>query len=111
MYANAFPRSLSNRVTDPIIQGVNETFIRSRAREATRFSIALEYDETCTKVLEMLAEIPDDGFAKNLTVYERDALLPDIVTVEQLFHYVKKHFDVYSQQIDLRLRFTGKNSL
>lgn len=108
--ASAFPRSLSNGVTDPLIQGVNETFIRSRAQNATRFSIALEYDETCARVLDMLAEIPDDGFAKNLTVFERDALLPDIVTVEQLFHYVKRHFDAYRQQIDLGSNVPRKNS-
>ncbi|HEU0293210.1 MAG TPA: hypothetical protein VFR47_10775 [Anaerolineales bacterium] len=110
MYESAFPRSLSNRLTDPLIQGLNETFIRSRARNATRSAIALEYDESCARVLEMLAEIPDDGFAENLTVYERDLLLPDTVTVAQLFHYVKKHFDTYRQQIDPGSNFTRKDS-
>ena len=110
MYASAFSCSLSNRLTNPRIQGRNEVYIRSRARNATCFAIAMEYNETCSRVLEMLAKIPDDGFAKYLTVYERDELLPPIVSAEQLFHYVKKHFDTYRHQIDLGSNIPRKDS-
>lgn len=101
LYARAFSSSLSNRLINPRIEGRSEGHIRLQARNATCFSIAVEYNENCAQVLEMLAKIPDDGFAKYLTVYERDELLPPIVTVDRLFQYVKKHFDNYRPQINL----------
>lgn len=87
-------------VTGPLIQRTNELFIRSRAANSTRWSIAREYDETYKKVLEMLEEIPADGFEQKMMIFEDEPLLPKPATVEQLFHYVKDHFDVYHGRIN-----------
>jgi hypothetical protein len=88
-------------VTGPLIQRTNELFIRARAANSTRWSIAREYAESCARVLEMLEEIPVDGFERKLMIFEDEPLLPKPATVEQLFHYVKNHFEVYRKQIEL----------
>ena len=95
--------SIHQVVTGPLIQRTNEMFIRMHAQNSSRWSIAREYDETCTRVLEMLDTIPDDGFDQMLRIseFENDPLLPEMVTVEQLFHYARNHFDTYSQQLNL----------
>lgn len=80
-------------VTGPLIQRTNEMFIRSRAANSTRWSIAREYADSCAKVLEMLEEIPGDGFEGKVIIFEDDPLLPKPVTIEQLFHYVMDHFE------------------
>jgi hypothetical protein len=87
-------------VTGPLIQRTNELFIRARAANSTRWSIAKEYAETCARVLEMLEEIPTDGFERKVVIFEDDLLLPKPATIEQLFHYVRNHFEVYRQQIN-----------
>jgi len=89
-------------VTGPLfIQQTNEMFIRMRATNATHWSMAKEYGETCTQVLELLQEIPVDGFERKMMIFEDDPLLPKPATVEQLFHYVKNHFEFHSKQINL----------
>lgn len=88
-------------VTGPLIHRTNEMFIRMHAQNSTRWSIVREYDETRTRVLDMLDRIPDDGFDQIVRVADNDALLPDTVSIEQLFHYAKDHFETYSQQLNL----------
>jgi len=87
-------------VTGSLVQLTNEMFIRSRARHSTREAIAQEYDQTNHQILELLDGISEDGFDKQLVVYESVPLLHSQVTVEQLFHYVMKHFDVHRKQIN-----------
>lgn len=93
--------AITQIVTGPLVQKTNEMLIRSRARNATRLSIAKEDEETCALVLEMLVAISDDSFDKRLIISESDPLLPKESTVEQLFHYGKNHFDIYRQQIHI----------
>lgn len=98
---NSKPFPIPAVVTGPLIQRTNEMFIRSRAANSTRWSIAREYAETCKVVLEMLEGIPDDGFERKLIIFEDDPLLSKPATVEELFHYVRKHFETYCKQINL----------
>jgi hypothetical protein len=93
--------AITQIVTGSLVQKSNEVLIRSHARNATRLSIAKEYEETCALVLEMLDATSDDSFGKKLLISESDPLLPKDSTVEQLFHYVKNHFDIHRQQINI----------
>ena len=91
--------SIHQVVTGPLIQRTNEIFIRSRAANSTRWSIAREYADSCAKVLEILEEIPEDGFERKVIIFDDDPLLPKPATVEQLFHYVRDHFDAHRKLI------------
>jgi hypothetical protein len=91
--------SVHQIVTAPLIQRTNEMFIRLRAASSTRWSLAREYADSCARVLEMLEEIPEDGFERKVIIFEDEPLLPKPATVEQLFHYVRDHFDAHRKQI------------
>jgi hypothetical protein len=91
---------ISKIITGPLLQKTNEMFIRSQGDHATRWTIATEYDNTYMIVLELLDAISDDDFDKTLTIPDIDPLLPTQITIENLFHYVKHHFEIFSQKID-----------
>ena len=92
---------VSKAITGPLIQKTNEILLRTRGHKITRWLIAEEYDVTSTLVLELLDTVSDNDFGKTLTIPEIDPLLSGPVTIEDIFHYVKKHFHAYRGQIDV----------
>ena len=92
---------VSKAITGPLIQKTNEILLRTRGHRITRWLIAEEYDITSTLVLELLDTVSDNDFGKTLTIPEMDPLLSGQVTIEDIFHYVKKHFHAYRGQIDV----------
>ncbi|HEU0295520.1 MAG TPA: hypothetical protein VFR47_22465 [Anaerolineales bacterium] len=93
--------SIPQTVKWPVIHQTMEVFVRSRAANSNHWSIAWQYDQTCALVLEVLDGISDNSFDQLLQISDSVPLLPGLVTVEQLFHYSKHHFDTYSQQLNL----------
>jgi len=91
---------LPKLVTGPLRQRGDDLYIRSRSHRSTLWCLANLYENNCNLVLEMLDELSDDDFEKNLVIPDGDPLLSRQVTVEQLFHYVKNHFDSYRKQIN-----------
>lgn len=102
-YMSERPRHsyISRLITGPLLQKTSEMFIRSRGHNSTRWTIAMQYDNTYTLVMELLDTISDDEFDKTLTVPDIDPLLPEKITIENLFHYVKNHFEFHSKLIEL----------
>ena len=93
--------SISQIVRAPVIHRMDESFVRIRAANANHWTIAWQYDNTTALVLEALGGISASGFDQMLQISDSDALLPGPVTVAQLFHYPKNHFDLHSQQLNL----------
>jgi hypothetical protein len=88
-------------VRSNVIYRTKESFVRTRAANINHWAIAWQYDNTTAPVLEALDSIPNNSFDQMLQISDSDPLLPGPVTVEQLFHYAKNHFDAYSQQLNL----------
>ena len=99
---------VSKAITGPLIQKTNEILLRSRGHKITRWLIAEEYDITNTLILQLLEAVSDNDFQKTLTIPEMDPLLSGQVTIEDIFHYVKKHFYAYRGQIEV-VRQLSKN--
>lgn len=93
-------RLLPKLVTGPLIEWGNEKLIQASFHNLTRLSLAKDFEYHCALALEVLDQVSDDDFEKIVVVSEPDALLPPQVTIEQLFHYIKNHFNLYRKQIN-----------
>ena len=78
---------------------LNIRVTRFGARRATRQSLAVEYDKVHAMALKALTSVSDQEFSKSLNYPDWDPLLSGEVTLEQLFHYIKAHFDGHAAQI------------
>ena len=92
---------VSKAITGPLIQKTNEIIIRSRGHTLTRWLIAEEYDSTIALVLGLLDGFSEDDFRKTLEIPDLDPLLSGQVTIENIFHYVKKHYYAYRAQVSI----------
>lgn len=92
---------VSKAITGPLIQKTNEIMIRTRGHKITRWLIAEEYDSTIALVLGLLDAVSVDDFEKMMTLPDLDPLLSGLVTIEDIFHYVKNHFYTYRSQIQV----------
>lgn len=91
-----FPRSAFDRL--------NEYLTRRWARNASRETLALEYDKAHRHALRVLDRISESDFQRTLKYPSYDPLLGEMVTVEGLFRYIKTHFDAHAEQITLLLK-------
>ena len=78
---------------------LNKVLTRYGARNMSRAFLAQEYDKAHRSTLEALDSVSDSDFAQHLTYPDWDPLLSGEVTLEQLFRYVKVHFDSHARQI------------
>ncbi len=92
---------VSKAITGPLLQKANELMIRTRGHKITRWLIAEEYDNTHVLVLDFLDAVSDNDFGKTLQLPDLDPLLSGQVTIEDIFHYVKRHFYTYRGQINV----------
>lgn len=86
-------------VTGSLIRYDNEAFIRSHARSVTLAQLATTYQHNCDLVLQLLGEIQADDFQNDVRVDEGIALLSHEATIEQLFHYVERYYDMHRTDI------------
>lgn len=92
---------ISQIVRSNVIYRTEESFVRTRSANTNHWSIAWQFDNTTALVLEALDGLPDNYFDQMLQISDSDPLLPGPVTIEQLFHYARNHFDAYSQELNL----------
>lgn len=90
-----------NLTSQSVILKTHESYIRSHARDATRWELAKEFEDNCNRVLTMLGETPDTDLEKVLLIPADEPMLTGQLTIEQLFHFVKDYFDTCRKQIDV----------
>lgn len=94
-------RVLPRLVTGTLVEWGNEKSVRAAAQNLTLLSLAKEYEYNCKLVLDILDHFSGDDFSRTVRIPEPDSLLASQVTIEQLFHYVKKYFDLHRKELNL----------
>jgi hypothetical protein len=78
---------------------LNEFLTRRGARGLNRASLAHAYDKAHTRALQALMPLSETDLQKSLPYPGYDPILSGNVTVEQLFRYVRLHFESHEKQI------------
>jgi len=86
-------------IPQALFDWVNKVYTRSQGRNLSRSELADAYDQATAKILQTLASVQDEDFQKSAIYPGWDPLLSGEVTLVQLFHYVKAHFELHEQQI------------
>jgi hypothetical protein len=86
-------------VPQGLFDWVNKIYTRRGGRDASRQSLAGEYDQATARILRTLESVNDEDFQKSANYPGWDPLLSGETTLAQLFHYVKAHFEVHEQQV------------
>ncbi len=90
------PRLVPKRLFDR----VNAWYTRFGSRRLSRQFLAREYDRAHAMALLALDRVEDGEFQTSVGYPDWDPLLSGEVTLEQLFHYVKDHFEAHASQIE-----------
>lgn len=84
-----------------VILKTQDAYIRSHARDVTRWELAKEYEESCNRILALLDETSDADLEKHLVIPSDEPMLSGQFTVEELFHFVKNYFETCRKQLDV----------
>lgn len=79
---------------------LNVYITRRGARNATKRSLAETYDEAHSRTLKALETVQTDEWQFGVEYPGWDPMLSGHVTLEYLFHYIKRHFE--SHAVDIR---------
>lgn len=82
---------------------LNVYMTRRGARNATKESLAEAYDEAHQKAIQALESVKDSEWDNGVDYPDIDPMLSGYVTMETLFHYIKRHFDAHEKDIRLAL--------
>ena len=91
LFIRIMPKSLFN--------WLNKVLTRYGARNGTPEFLAQVYNKAHNITLKALAEVTDADFEKKLQYPDWDPMLSGEVTLERLFHYIKRHFDSHAEQL------------
>jgi hypothetical protein len=89
------PAGLFNRL--------NIYFTRRGGKNATKASLAKTYDKAHAETIKALESVQEDEWVLGVQYPDWDPMLSGFVTLEKLFHYVKRHFDSHEKDIRLAL--------
>lgn len=82
-----------------IFHRLNEYVTRRMARNATRQSLAAQYEAAHVRTLQALDSIHDADWMRSAQYPDWDPLLSGRVTLETLFHYPARHFEAHAAEI------------
>lgn len=82
---------------------LNIYFTQRGAKNATKKSLAETYDKAHAQTLKALESVKDDEWSLGVEYPDWDPMLSGFVTLERLFHYIKRHFDSHEKDIRLAL--------
>jgi hypothetical protein len=91
-----------------VFDWLNKVATRHRGRDLRRADLAREYDEATSRILATLANVKDDDFPKSARYPDWDPLLSGDVTLTQLFHYVRAHFESHEPDIRKKVAHVGR---
>jgi hypothetical protein len=94
-------RLIPSVVPKKLFDWLNKHLTRYGARKVSQEFLAAEYEKAHKATLKALAEVEDKDFEKSLVYPGWDPLLSGEITLESLFHYVKKHFDSHAAQLTM----------
>lgn len=90
---------LPKLIPQALFDWVNKVYTRSKGRNLSRPQLVDVYDRATMKILQTLESVRDEDFEKSAVYPGWDPLLAGEVTLAQLFHYVKAHFEIHEGQI------------
>ena len=82
-----------------VFHRLNEWYTRRGARQYTLATIKQAYDSAHSRAIRALDRVHDDEWDKGAQYPGWDPMLSGFVTIEQLFHYIKQHFDAHAAEI------------
>ncbi|MCL4872379.1 MAG: maleylpyruvate isomerase N-terminal domain-containing protein [Anaerolineae bacterium] len=92
-------RLLPKLIPQALFDWVNKVYTRSKGRNLSHRELIEAYDQATVKILQVLESVGKEDFEKRAVYPGWDPLLAGEVTLAQLFHYVKAHFEVHEGQI------------
>ena len=87
-----------------IFHRFNKWYTRHGARQYTLATIKQAYDKAHARTLQALDSVGDDEWHKSARYPGWDPMLSGTVTIEQLFHYVSRHFEAHAAEIRQSIR-------
>jgi hypothetical protein len=78
---------------------LNIYFTRRGARNATKESLGETYDKAHAETMKALESVKGDDWDLGVQYPDWDPMLSGYVTLEVLFHYIKRHFDSHEKDI------------
>jgi len=88
---------------------LNVYFTRRGARNVTRKSLGETYDQAHAETIKALESVKSDEWDLGVQYPDWDPMLSGYVTLEVLFHYIKRHFDSHEKDIRLALGMETDN--
>ena len=85
---------------DRLFHLLNERLTRFGARKLSPEYLQSEYDRATETTLKALEQVKDVDFSMSLNYPDWDPMLSGVVTLEDLFHYVKRHFEAHEAEIE-----------
>jgi hypothetical protein len=82
---------------------LNIYFTQRGGRSATKESLGETYDKAHTETLKALESVKEHEWDFGVQYPDWDPMLSGYVTLEKLFHYIKRHFDSHEKDIRLAL--------
>lgn len=78
---------------------LNVYITRRGARNATKDSLAIAYDQAHARTIQALESVKDKEWEYVVNYPDWDPLLGGNMTLEGLFHYIKVHFESHASDI------------
>lgn len=78
---------------------LNVRMTRSGGRRASRQSLARAYDQGHKSTLRALDSISETDLQKRAHYPDWDPMLAGEITLEDLFHYIRRHFEAHKAQL------------
>lgn len=82
---------------------LNIYFTKRGGRNATKESLAETYDKAHAQTIKALESVNDNEWNFGVEYPDWDPMLSGFVTLETLFHYIRRHFDAHEKDIRLAL--------
>jgi hypothetical protein len=91
---------------------LNIYFTKRGGRNATKELLAATYDKAHNETVKALESVKDDEWSLGVEYPDWDPMLSGFITLETLFHYIKRHFDSHEKDIRsaLGMDLDGANS-
>lgn len=94
---------------------LNIYLTRRGGRNATKEILGETYDKAHAETLKALESVKEDEWEIGVQYPDWDPMLSGYVTLEKLFHYIKRHFDSHERDVRLALgmetEYTGREDL
>ena len=97
-------RLIPKLIPRALFDWLNKQYTRFGARHPSHAFFAQAYDEAHAITLRALDSVSDGDFALEVTYPGWDPMLAGRITIANLFHYIKRHFEAHASQIEAQIQ-------